>query len=295
MTIQTRARDDLGDIRKRTAAGFAYEWRRFDRPPQELEDNFWGYFQFFTPESFRGKRVLEVGPGMGRHTYYLARLAREVVAADLGPAIEVTRKNTSEFDNVRYLRGDIHYLPFPPESFDFACAIGVLPCVPDPAAALHELVRQVKPGGCVHVYVYWALEHAPRWQHGLLRIVNWMRRFTVRFPYRVLDAFAWLAAAFGYTVFSLPYKYLSRWRLTKGFAQQLPLQRYAKDGFRICHNDQFDRFSAPIEHRHTREEVRSWFVREGLEDIKIAPHWGWIASGRKPIGRGPGVPVPRHD
>lgn len=282
MTTQTRTKEDLVDIRKRTAASFAYEWRRFDRPPQEMEGNFWGYFQFYSPEFFKGKQVLEIGPGMGRHTYHLARWAAGVVAADLGPAIEITRKNTSSFSNVRYLRGDVYHLPFRPESFDFACAIGVLPCVPDPAAAFRALVRQVRPGGYVHVYVYWALENAPAWQRALLRMVTLTRRLTVRLPYPLLDAFSWLAAAVGYSVFSLPYKYLSRWKRTRALAQQLPLQRYAKDGFRVCHNDQFDRFSAPIEHRHSREEVRSWFTEAGLEEIQVQEHYGWIASGRKP-------------
>jgi ubiquinone/menaquinone biosynthesis C-methylase UbiE len=276
------AKDPDLDVKRRTAASFDYEWRRFDTPPQTMEDNFWGYFQFFSPEFFAGKRVLEIGPGMGRHTFHLARWAREVVAADLGPAIEVTRKNTAGCGNVRYLRADIFALPFPPESFDFVCAIGVLPCVPDPESALREMLRFVRPGGHVHVYVYWALEHAPAWQRALLRLVNSTRRVTVRLPFRLLDAVAFVAAVAGYTVFSLPYRYLSRWRSGRRLAQSLPLQRYAKDGFRVCYNDQFDRLSAPIEHRHRRAEVVGWLERAGLEDIRVEPHWGWIASGRKP-------------
>lgn len=270
------------DVKRRTASSFEYEWKRFDTPPEKMEDNFRGYFQFFPPEFFRGKRVLEIGPGMGRHTFHLARYAREVVASDLGPAIEVTRKNTLRCGNVRYLRADIFRLPFPDETFDFVCAIGVLPCVPDPEAALRQMIRFVKPGGYVHIYVYWALEHAPAWQRTLLRAVNATRLVTVRLPYRVLDAVAFLAAVAGYTVFSLPHRYLSRWAPTRRLASGLPLQRYAKDGFRVCYNDQFDRLSAPIEHRHTRAEVEGWFRRAELEDVRIEPHWGWIACGRKP-------------
>jgi ubiquinone/menaquinone biosynthesis C-methylase UbiE len=248
-----------------------------------MEDNFWGYFQFYTPQFFHGKRVLEIGPGMGRHTFYLAQFADRVLAADLGPAIEVTRKNTAHCGNVRCLRADVYALPFAPESFDFVCAIGVLPCVPDPAGAFRELVRFVKPGGIVHIYVYWALERAPAWQRGMLKLVNLMRRLTVPLPYPVLYVVAWVTAVVGYTIFSFPYKYLSRLGGARTIAEKLPLQRYAKDGFRVCHNDQFDRLSAPIEHRHKYAEVLSWFREAGLEDIRVEPHYGWIACGRKPV------------
>jgi ubiquinone/menaquinone biosynthesis C-methylase UbiE len=247
-----------------------------------MEDNFWGYFQFFSPEFFRGKRVLEIGPGMGRHTFHLAQYSAEVIAADLGPAIEVTRKNTAQCRNVRYLRSDVYALPFHVASFDVVCAVGVLPCVPNPQYDFQELVRFVKPGGTVHIYVYWALEHAPSWQRGLLHCVTQARRLTVRLPYPMLDAVAWVTAVLGYAAFSLPYKYLSRWACTQPIAEQLPLQRYAKDGFRVCHNDQFDRLSAPVEHRHMRAEVLSWFTNAGLENIRVEPHYGWIACGRKP-------------
>lgn len=288
MSVHTSSSDPHADLKRRTASSFAYEWKRFDTPPEKMEDNFRGYFQFFSEGFFRGKRVLEIGSGMGRHTFYLARYAREVVACDLGEAIEVTRKNTRRCGNVRYLRADIYALPFRKESFDFACAIGVLPCVPDPEAALKAMVPFVKPGGYVHIYVYWALEHAPRWQRALLRLVNVARAMTVRLPYRVLDLVAFVAAVGGYVLFSLPYRYLSRWAPTRRLAANLPLQRYAKDGFRVCYNDQFDRLSAPIEHRHTRAEVESWFRRAGLEEVRIEPHWGWIACGRKPPRPAPG-------
>lgn len=249
-----------------------------------MKRNFDGYFQWFSPGFFAGKRVLEVGPGMGRHTYYLAQTAKEVVAVDLGPAIHVTRKNTARFPNVRCVQADACDLPFPVRSFDFVCAIGVLHHLPEPEAGFQALVRQLKPGGIVHVYLYWALEHAPAWQRLVLGLITFVRKLTVRLPHRLLDAVAFTVAVGGYTGFSLPYRHLSRWNCTRSIAAGLPLQRYARDGFRACYNDQFDRLSAPLEHRYTREQVRSWFVRAGLEDIRVEAHWGWIACGRRPPG-----------
>jgi hypothetical protein len=62
------------------------------------------------------------------------------------------------------------------------------------------------------------------------------------------------------------------------------MKQYAAYPFRVCWNDQLDRFSAPLEHRYTRAELRSWLEAAGLEDIEVRPNFGWVASGRKPRG-----------
>jgi SAM-dependent methyltransferase len=270
------------DVKKRTANSFTYEWQRFSVRPQEMEDNFRGYFQFFSPEYFVGKRVLEAGSGMGRHTYFLAQRAREVVAVDLGEAIRVTAENVSDCQNVRLVQADIDHLPFQADSFDFICSVGVLHHLPDPEFGFGNLIRCLRPGGIIHVYLYWALEDAPVWKRLLLELVRAIRRLTVRLPYPVLEKVAWLVAAGGYVSFSLPYHYLSRWQTTSVLVKEFPLQRYVKDGFRVCYNDQFDRLSAPLEHRFTRRQVFDLLANAGLVDIRLQEYFGWLACGRKP-------------
>lgn len=270
------------DLKKRTAKSFAHEWQRFNVPPQECEDNFWGYFQCFSREFFKDKRVLEAGSGMGRHTYFLAQLAAQVVAIDLGEAIRVTASNAMGFQNLHLVQADVDQLPFKPESFDFVCAIGVLHHLPNPEVGFANLLRCLRSGGIVHLYLYWALEDAPIWKRALLTMVKTIRRVTVRLPYSFLEKIAWIMAVIGYLCFSLPYHYLSRWRMTSSLVKGFPLQRYAKDGFRVCYNDQFDRLSAPIEHRFTRKQVLDLLACAGLTDIRIESHYGWLASGQKP-------------
>jgi len=67
----------------------------------------------------------------------------------------------------------------------------------------------------------------------------------------------------------------------RGLAERMPMKQYALYPLRVCVDDQFDRFSAPIENRYTRAEVESWFERAGLEDINVQPNFGWNGSGRK--------------
>jgi hypothetical protein len=60
------------------------------------------------------------------------------------------------------------------------------------------------------------------------------------------------------------------------------MKQYANFPFRVCVNDQFDRFSAPIENRYTRQEVIDWLVQAGLEEPQVSSNYGWIGTGRKP-------------
>jgi hypothetical protein len=39
----------------------------------------------------------------------------------------------------------------------------------------------------------------------------------------------------------------------------------------VLFNDQFDRFSAPIEKRYDADDVRELRIKVGLEDIKVRP------------------------
>jgi hypothetical protein len=60
------------------------------------------------------------------------------------------------------------------------------------------------------------------------------------------------------------------------------MKQYASFPFRVCVNDQLDRFSAPIENRYTRQEVTDWLDRARLEERKVNPAHGWVGTGRKP-------------
>jgi len=178
------------EVKRLTASSFAYEWRRFNLPAEVWEENFWGYFQPFPRAFFKDKRVLEAGSGMGRHTYYLAQMARKVVSIDLGDAIRVTAATVTGQKNVHLVKADIDHLPFKGGSFDFVCSIGVLHHLPEPAVGFYKLVQSLRPGGFVHVYLYWALEDAPTWKRSLIALATLTRRLTVGLPYPVLEKVA---------------------------------------------------------------------------------------------------------
>lgn len=281
--VDTAAPSDPSTQAKlKTAASFGFEWQRFHQMRDEWERNFLEYMQPREPEFFRGKRVLDAGCGTGRHTYYAAKFGADVTAVDLSEAIEVAHKNTRGFASVRTVQADLYRLPFALESFDFVYSIGVLHHLPDPEGAFRNLLRYVKPGGEIQIYLYWWPEHQPL-KAALLRLVRGMRFVTTRWPHSLLYGASYPIAIGVYLNFVLPYKILHRLSLTRQVAERIPLRQYASYPFQVCVNDQFDRFSAPIENRYTREEVKGWLERAGLEDISVLPNWGWLGSGRKPL------------
>ena len=265
----------------KTALSFGYEWTRFPEMYAEWQRSFLQYMQPHEPEFFRGKKVLDAGCGNGRFAFYAAKYGAEVWGIDLGPAVEVAQKNTEEAGDVQVVQADLRRLPFAPATFDFIYSIGVLHHLPNPEDAFRSLLPYLKPDGEIQIYLYWQPEHQPI-KRALLAIVAAARKATTRMPFRAVYALAFPAAVMAFLLFVWPYKILRRLGAVR-LAEKLPMKQYAFFPFRVCVNDQFDRFSAPIENRYTRQQVIDWLTRAGLEDISVTPLSGWVGSGRLPV------------
>jgi len=224
--------------------------------------------------------VLDVGAGSGRHSYEAHRHGATVVAVDVGDAIHVARRNLPA--DVVTIQADAEELPFHDRAFDFVMAIGVLHHLPDPLRALSSLARLVRPGGYIHIYVYWI--PASGWHRSLLRLVTAARRATTRMPHPLLRALSYPIAATLFAMFVVPFRLMRRVSRFERVATSLPLKAYADYPFGVCVNDQFDRFSAPIEWRFTADEVRAMLEHAGLVDVLVIENHGWIGSGRAPGG-----------
>jgi 2-polyprenyl-3-methyl-5-hydroxy-6-metoxy-1,4-benzoquinol methylase/uncharacterized protein YbaR (Trm112 family) len=264
-------------IKQRTAESFAYEWSHFGQLRSEWERNFADYLRPHSPSDLAGRLVLDVGSGSGRHSAQAARAGAKVVAVDLGSSIDVTRRNVPE--EVLTVQADAEGLPFARDTFDFVMSIGVLHHLSDPEAALRRIVPYTRPGGHVHIYLYW--QPPVRWHRIALSGVTLVRRITTRLSHWVLHVLCYPIAAVLMVVFVGPYRWLRRRPRGRRVAAQLPLKTYADYPFGVLVNDQFDRLSAPIEHRYTRAQVASMLSRAGLTDITVLANSGWVGDGRR--------------
>lgn len=279
MVVGVRDGDPSSGIRQRTAKSFGYEWEHFGELRSEWHQNFLDYMRPHDERFFPGRLVLDVGTGSGRHARQAANLGAKVVAVDLGSAIDVARANLP--DDVLTVQADAEALPLSPKTFDLVMSIGVLHHLPEPERAFRSLLPYVRPGGYVHVYLYWWPPH--RVHRHILRGVTAVRSVTTRMPHRLLHVACYPLAVALLLGCVLPFRVLRRVPAFRRFADGFPLKTYADYPFGVLVNDQFDRFSAPIEHRYERHEVERLLVDAGLEEVQVLENVGWVASGRVPL------------
>jgi SAM-dependent methyltransferase len=109
----------------------------------------------------RGKKVLEIGVGLGADHEQFAKAGAELYGIDLTPrAIEHTRSRIRLIGGQSKLSvGDAENLNFPDESFDWVYSWGVLHHSPDTPKAISEVYRVLKPGGLAKIMIYhkWSL------------------------------------------------------------------------------------------------------------------------------------------
>jgi len=115
---------------------------------------------------WRGKRVLEIGCGIGTDTINFARAGAEVTAVDLSPrSLEIARARAEVFDlsdRIRFHCADAENLSdhVPVEPFDLIYAFGVIHHSPRPERILAQLRLYLAPAGTLKLMVY----HRDSWK-----------------------------------------------------------------------------------------------------------------------------------
>jgi 2-polyprenyl-3-methyl-5-hydroxy-6-metoxy-1,4-benzoquinol methylase len=103
-----------------------------------------------------GRRVLEIGCGMGFHSEMLARAGAELSAVDLSPrSVTATVKRLEQIKlqaDVRQM--DAEALDFPSESFDMVWSWGVIHHSSRTGRIVREIERVLRPGGDARIMVY---------------------------------------------------------------------------------------------------------------------------------------------
>jgi ubiquinone/menaquinone biosynthesis C-methylase UbiE len=99
---------------------------------------------------------LDVGAGPGSITATLGHAAGPdglALGVDVSEPMLARAVRAAAAPQVGFLRADAQRLPFRDQSFDVAVSIAVFQLIPDPAAALSEIARVLKPGGRLAVMI----------------------------------------------------------------------------------------------------------------------------------------------
>jgi ubiquinone/menaquinone biosynthesis C-methylase UbiE len=242
------------------AASFGFQWNRFSTTQLDSANGTTESRDTFLEktglalEDLRGKRVLDVGCGMGRFLEIVADAGAEVVGIDLSSAVDAARRNLKSRQNVSILQADVFRLPFADESFDLIYSIGVLHHTPDTRVAFLQLPRFLRPGGRISIWVYSA-----RLRAFVLSPV--VRQITKRVSAPTLLKLCEIARPWGGFLRKVRSRNL-RFLLHMG----LNISVHPNPEWRVL--DTFDWYSPHFQHMHTRAEVHTWFREGGLTNIR---------------------------
>ena len=119
---------------------------------------------------YKGRRLVEVGCGVGTDLVRFARGGAQVVGVDLSEtAVRLARQNLATHgQRGAAIVGDGAALPFGDKSQDVVYAHGVLQYAPDPRRIVEEALRVLVPGGTAIFMVY----NRVSWLHALSKLMK---------------------------------------------------------------------------------------------------------------------------
>lgn len=211
---------------------------------------------------------------------------------DLSLAVETAYLQTQKLENVIVSQASLFNLPYRDETFDIVYSIGVLHHTSDPPKAFFSLVKKVKPGGLIGIYIY---NKKP-----FLRELadHKVRKITVNMSYQECMKFSRQMTNLG--------KALSHIKTPLRIKEGIPLlgikkgtytlQQFVYNYFIKCwYNEMLDRKYADLVNQdwyhpyfashHTREEIIDWFKQARMKNIKFLQPKGWENSGYFVSGR----------
>lgn len=111
-------------------------------------------------ERWRGKKVLEIGCGIGTDTINFARYGAQVTAVELSKkSLEIARQRAKVYglqNSIRFYLGNAEELIqfLPAEPYDLIYSFGVIHHTPNPERVVEQMRYYVRPGSTVKIMVY---------------------------------------------------------------------------------------------------------------------------------------------
>lgn len=142
----------------------------------ELEPEILDFAEFYR---FKGKRVLEIGVGLGADHQQFAEAGANLFGVDLTKrAIFNTSTRFREMGlKTKLSNADAENQPFKSDSFDCVYSWGVLHVTPDTPKAIDEVHRILKPGGTAKIMIYhtYSMIGYMLWaRYALMRLKPWL-------------------------------------------------------------------------------------------------------------------------
>ncbi len=248
---------------------FGYEWDKYSWVDENYEGQFRNWTNPMTPDDWKGKRILDVGCGMGRNSFWPMKWgATSGIAFDYDERSVARAKETlKDFPSSQVLFKSVYEIDWKDE-FDIAFSIGVIHHLKDPKLAVKNMVTALKPGGKLLIWVYGY--EGNEW---IVKYVDPVRlSITSKLPPPVVHFLSYFC--------SIPlFLFVKIFRGPSGYLKQLS----TFDLWHI-HSIVFDQLIPDVANYWKKDEVLALTEGLTLKDISvIAPpnNSGWILTATK--------------
>jgi ubiquinone/menaquinone biosynthesis C-methylase UbiE len=268
---------------KNTVEGFGDEWSRFDQsdlPEDEQQLLFDEYFSVFPWKDISKESVgFDLGCGTGRWAKSVAPKVKKLICIDPSNAIDIAKKNLSNFDNCEFQSATVDDISIDNNSMDFGYSLGVLHHVPDTEMGIKQCAEKLKKGAPLLLYLYYRFDNRPFWFRFIWSITDLLRKVISKMPYGLRYIFSQIIAVVVYFPLARTAFYLGKLNLN---VSNFPLSSYKNLSFYTMRTDALDRFGTRLEQRFTRNEIKNMMENAGLENIKFSNSKPfWVAVGYK--------------
>ena len=268
---------------KNTVDGFGDEWSRFDQsdlPQAEQQLLFDEYFSVFPWKHISKESTgFDLGCGTGRWAKSVAPKVKKLICIDPSSALDIAKKNLSNFDNCVFDNATVDEMPMQDNSMDFGYSLGVLHHVPDTALGIKQCVKKLKIGAPLLLYLYYRFDNRPWWFQLIWFVTDLLRRIVSKMPYKLRYFSSQIISIIVYLPLARFALFLEKLNFN---VSNFPLSSYKNLSFYTMRTDALDRFGTRLEQRFTRKEIKNMMQNAGLENIEFSNSKPfWVAVGYK--------------
>jgi len=273
----------VSDVDRKTAEAFASSWNNLPPGSVYTEAQVADWFAPLAPSNIRGQRVLELGCGNASlMVHVLGWDPARLDGIDLGGSVASARENLSRTGARNWSVEQADLTRFESEGYDVAYSIGVLHHLKDPRAGFESVVRNTRPGGRFHCWVY-----AREGNGVVVYLVDPLRRVASRLPWWLTKYGLATPLAIPYYLYAKALAALPRW----GWLKALPLYEYslwiARREYAFFRHVAFDQLVTPQTAYIDRATVQAWLASAPVEEgsayvvMRNGNSWKFGARRRK--------------
>lgn len=265
--------DNLAELNEAEQKGspdrFGHSWNIFSEMLPVHEKQFVRWTTGLEKKDWEGMEFLDVGCGIGRNSYWpFTYGARSGLSVDIDErTLSAARRNLGDFNGAAVENRSAYEIG-ESDRFDIAFSIGVIHHLENPDQAVAEMVKAVKPGGKVLVWLYGYENN--EW---LIRYFNPARKFLFsKMPLPIVYGLSFPATA------------LLWFYLKLGFGRTEYMQMIRSFSFRHLRAIVYDHMIPIIALYYKKEEAVRLLEDAGLVNVEV--HWvnemSWTVIGQKP-------------